>query len=86
MVPQDIIGYIAGFFIVVSIFPQIIKSYKTKSVKHISILMLISIIIGTVLWLIYGFMVDGMPIIVLNSIYLFVVSYQLYLKVKYEKR
>ena len=85
MVLQDIIGYVAGFFIVVSIIPQIIKSYKTKSVKDISLLMPVSIIIGTVLWLIYGFMANSMPIILLNSIYLFVVSYQLYLKVKYDK-
>src|SRR3989344_5483054 len=83
---QDIIGYIAGVFILLSIVPQIIKSYKTKSVKDISILMLISLIIGTLFWIAYGIMAQGMPVIVLNSIYLFVVSYQLFLKIKYDKR
>ena len=82
---QDIMGYIAGVFILLSIVPQIIKSYKTKSVKDISILMLISLIIGTLFWIVYGVMVQGMPIIVLNIIYLVVVAYQLFLKVKYEK-
>lgn len=82
---QDVIGYIAGVFILLSIIPQIIKSYKTKSVKDISILMLISLIAGTLFWIAYGIMAQGMPIIVLNGIYLFVVSYQLYLKVKYEE-
>jgi len=82
---QDIIGYIAGIFILLSIVPQIIKSYKTKSVKDISILMLISLIAGTLFWIVYGIMAQGMPVIVLNIIYLFVVSYQLYLKVKYEE-
>ena len=82
---QDIMGYIAVVFILLSIVPQIIKSYKTKSVKDISILMLISLIIGTLFWIVYGVMVQGMPIIVLNIIYLVVVAYQLFLKVKYEK-
>ena len=82
---QDIIGYIAGAFILFSIVPQIIKSYKNKSVKDISILMLISILIGTFFWIAYGIMAHGMPVIVLNSIYFFVVSYQLFLKMKYEK-
>ncbi|MBI2102189.1 hypothetical protein HYT53_06280 [Candidatus Woesearchaeota archaeon] len=82
---QDMIGYIAGVFILFSIVPQIIKSYKTKSVKDISILMLISILIGTAFWIAYGIMVQGMPVIVLNIIYFFVVAYQLFLKIKYEK-
>ncbi len=82
---QDVIGYVAGVFILLSIIPQIIKSYKTKSVRDISILMLISLIIGTLFWIVYGFMVQGMPVIVLNIIYLFVVSYQLFLKIKYDK-
>ena len=85
MLIQDILGYIAGIFIIVSIIPQIIKSYKTKSVKDISLLMPISLIVGTILWLVYGFIVDSMPIIMLNIIYLLVVSYQLYLKIKYDK-
>ena len=85
MITQDIIGYIAGFFIIVSIIPQIIKSYKTKSVSDLSLLMLISLIIGTVLWTIYGFLANGTPIIVLNIIYFCVILYQLYLKLKYEK-
>lgn len=82
---QNVIGYTAGVFILLSIIPQIIKSYKTKSVEDISILMLISLIIGTLFWIVYGIIVQGMPVIVLNSVYLFVVSYQLFLKIKYEK-
>ena len=81
---EDIIGYLGGIFILISIIPQIIKSYKTKSVKDISMLMLISILIGTAFWIVYGILTKGMPVIVLNSFYLLVVSYQLFLKIKYE--
>ena len=34
----DIMGYIAGALVVASLLPQVIKSWKTKSTKDISIL------------------------------------------------
>ena len=81
---QDIIGYTAGAIIILSFVPQIIKSYKTKSVKDLSLIMLLAIILATILWIAYGFMISSMPVILVNSIYFFVVLFQLYLKMKYE--
>ncbi len=81
----DIIGYLAGFFIIISFIPQILKSYKTKSVKDLSIWMIIAVLIATILWIVYGFLVNVKPVIIVNSIFGFIVLYQLYLKIKYEK-
>ncbi len=77
---EDIIGYIGGLFIMISFIPQVIKSYKTKSVSDISMGMIISTIIGTIFWVIYGFLIDGLPIIIMNSIFGLIVLYQLHLK------
>ncbi|MDP3766046.1 MAG: SemiSWEET family transporter [Nanoarchaeota archaeon] len=82
---QDIIGYLGGIFIMTSFIPQVIKSYKTKSVKDLSLGMIIATFIGTIFWLFYGFLISAKPIIIMNSIFGFVVLYQLYLKIKYEK-
>lgn len=79
----DLIGYIAGALIIVSFVPQIIKSYKTKSVKDLSLLMLALIISATLLWIVYGFMIDSKPVIAVNGVYSLVVGFQLYLKIKY---
>lgn len=81
----DIIGYVAGFFIMTSFIPQVIKCYKTKSVKDLSLGMIIAVLIGTIMWIIYGFLVNGLPIIVTNIVFGSVVLFQLYLKIKYEK-
>ena len=81
---QDIIGYTAGTIIILSFVPQIIKSYKTRSVKDLSLIMLLAIILATILWIVYGFMISSIPVILVNSIYVFVVLFQLYLKMKYE--
>ncbi|MDI6826458.1 MAG: PQ-loop domain-containing transporter [Candidatus Aenigmarchaeota archaeon] len=34
---EEIIGYLAGIFIMVSFIPQVIKSYRTKNVSDLSL-------------------------------------------------
>ncbi|MBI2657230.1 hypothetical protein HYX08_00880 [Candidatus Woesearchaeota archaeon] len=82
---EDIVGYLGGISIAISFIPQVVKSYKTKRVSDLSLGMIIAQIIGTILWLVYGFLVGGKPIIFMNSFFIFVILYLLYLKVKYEK-
>lgn len=82
---EDIIGYLGGIFIMVSFIPQVIKSYKTKSVKDISIWMIVATLIGTIFWIVYGFLIGAKPIIIMNSIFGAIVISQLILKMKYEK-
>ena len=82
---EEIIGYLAGIFIMISFIPQVIKSYKTKNVGDISLGLIIATIIGTIFWIIYGFMINSMPLIIMNIIFGITVLYQLYLKIKYEK-
>ena len=82
---QDVVGYLGGIFIMISFIPQVIKSYRTKSVEDLSLWMIISTLVGTIFWIIYGFLINGMPIIVMNIIFGFVVLYQLHLRIKYGK-
>jgi len=79
----DIIGYAAGFFILISIIPQIIKSWKTKSTKDLSLSRYLIYILGVVLWLIYGIAIINGPMILINSINLLLASSVLYLKLRY---
>ncbi len=82
---EDIIGYLGGIFIMVSFIPQVVKSYKTRSVKDLSIWMIIATLIGTGFWLAYGVLISAKPIIIMNSIFGVIVLYQLFLKIKHEK-
>ena len=81
---QEIIGYLGGIFIMVSFVPQVIKSYKTKSVKDLSLWMIIATLVGTIFWIIYGYFINSMPVLVMNIIFGIIVLFQLYLKMKYE--
>lgn len=61
-------GYIAGFVIAVSLAPQVIKAWRTKSTTDISLLWNSVLIFGLLLYFIYGIGIKEMPIIVMNVV------------------
>ncbi len=79
----NIIGFTAGFLMAITMLPQIIKSLRTKSVKDISLSMLIICVIGAILWMIYGILIKSLPIVIMDG-FAFCVSFtQLLIKIKY---
>ena len=58
------IGYIATFTIAISLIPQVIKSWRTKSTKDISIIWNGIYVTGLLLGLIYATGINEMPLIV----------------------
>lgn len=83
---EDIIGYIAGTLMAVVSIPQIIKSLKTKKVKDLSFIMLVLLILGSVLWMIYGFLIHSLPIIIMDVVAVGIHLFLLSIKIKYQKR
>ncbi|MCD4705109.1 hypothetical protein K8R66_03455 [bacterium] len=80
----DILGYIAGILVVISLLPQTIKSWKTKSTKDLSLWRYIIYILGLILWIIYASIIKNAPVAIMNSLGLLLASSLLYLKVKYK--
>jgi len=83
---EDVIGYLGGIFIMISFIPQVVKSYKSKSVEDLSTLMILATLIGTIFWITYGFLLKAPPIILMNSIFGIIVLFQLFLKLKYKEK
>jgi len=83
---ENIIGFVAGFFIAVSMIPQVIKSYKTKSVEDISFLMLIIIALGAFLWTVYGMLIKSLPIMMMDGFAFFINLLLIFIKIKYRKK
>lgn len=79
----DSIGLIAGFLTAGSFLPQLVKVYRTKSVKDFSWLYLIFLQLGLGLWVFYGFLVGSLPIIVANLITLSFTVGISFIKIKY---
>ena len=80
----DIIGYLAGTLVVLSLLPQIIKSWKTKSTKDLSLWRSVIYITGIGLWLIYGILISNGPLTYMNIILLSFSLSILYLILKYK--
>ncbi|MEJ2697307.1 MAG: SemiSWEET transporter [Candidatus Sulfobium sp.] len=78
-----IIGLAAGVFTTISFLPQVIKAWKSKSTRDISIGMYIVLGIGLLLWTIYGFAIESTPIIITNAVGLTLTLLVLLLKIKY---
>ena len=85
MITQEIVGYLGGIFIMISFVPQVIKSYKTKSVEDLSVWMIVATFIGTDFWIIYGYLIKSSPVLVMNIIFGVIILFQLFLKLKYKK-
>jgi MtN3 and saliva related transmembrane protein len=79
-----IIGLIAALFTTVSLLPQLIKVYKTKSTKDISTGMFTLFGCGVLLWFVYGVFVNDLPIIVANSLAFIQAVVILFFKAKYK--
>jgi len=79
----DILGYTAGSLVVLSLPPQVIKSWKTKLTRDISLLRYVIYIIGLILWAAYGIIIQNGPLAVMNALGLVLASSILYLKLKY---
>lgn len=65
---ENIIGIAAGVCTSVSLLPQLIKMIKEKKATDISVVMLITLLTGLVLWIWYGILKKDLPIIVTNGV------------------
>ncbi len=76
-------GFIAGGIMTIATLPQIIRVYKLKSAREISLIFVTAMIIGFSCWLAYGIALKLTPIILWNSINIVLFSIFLSAKLKY---
>lgn len=82
----EYLGFLAGFITTVSFLPQVVRVYKTKSGRDISLWAMALLSFGVFLWLVYGILIMSLPIIVANGVTLILVSAILILKLVYARR
>jgi MtN3 and saliva related transmembrane protein len=80
------LGMSAGLISSITFLPQVIKTWKSKSAKDISLLMFTFATASVIMWLIYGILIRNNPIIFTNGTILVFSSLMLYFKFKYGKQ
>lgn len=79
-----IIGFLAAFTSTISLVPQIIQSFRTKSVNDLSVWMLWNFLFSSILWCVYGAMIVSFAIICTNLIMSLFSIWLIILRVKYD--
>lgn len=79
-----LLGLAAAAFTTGAYVPQVIKTWKTKNTKDLSLPTFAIISTGIALWIAYGLMRKDMPLIAANALTLVLTSAILCLKIKYK--
>jgi MtN3 and saliva related transmembrane protein len=79
----DTLGLVAGTLTTIAFFPQLYKTWKSKSARDVSLVMMITFSIGVFLWLVYGLVIHAMPVIVANAVTLVLALLIVLLKIRY---
>ena len=78
------IGLVASSFTTISFLPQVIKTWKSRSAKDLSLVMFSLFCAGILLWLIYGILIGSLPVILSNAFTLVLSSTILFFKLKFK--
>ena len=80
----EIVGLVAATLTTSSFVPQVYKAYKNKSTKDVSLTMYTVLLVGTILWLIYGINIESLAVILANAVTALLVVLMLLLKIRYK--
>jgi MtN3 and saliva related transmembrane protein len=80
---NELIGFIAGIFVAISVLPQVIKSWRTKSTRDVSILWSLINLVGQALWIFYGVRIQSYSLVIMSSLTLILNVSMIILKVRF---
>jgi len=78
------IGLTAGVCTTIAFLPQVVKTWKSRSAKDLSLGMFLLYCVGVALWLTYGLYRHDLPVIGANLITLLLASTLLYFKLRFK--
>jgi MtN3 and saliva related transmembrane protein len=79
----NVLGFVAGVLTTAAFIPQVLKIWRTRSARDISLGMYVVFTSGVALWLVYGLALGSLPIIVANVCTLVLALAVLLMKLRY---
>ncbi len=64
----EFFGYFAAILTTLAFLPQLIKTLKTKKAEDVSLITLIMFLTGVLSWIVYGYKIASIPILLANLI------------------
>lgn len=84
MTTTNILGLLAGSLTTLAFLPQVIKTWRSRSAKDLSLGMFSIFTLGVVLWLAYGIIIRDLPVIAANVVTLILASILLTWKLRWK--
>ena len=82
----EFFGYFAAILTTAAFLPQLIKTLKTKKAEDVSLVTLIMFICGVGSWIVYGFAISSLPVVIANIITFILNSFILIFKIYYARK
>lgn len=83
---SELIGLLAAAFTSFAFFPQVIKILRTQSLKDVSLVTLLQLTLGVILWIVYGLFRKDPIIIAANAVTLLSLAILLFLFVRLRRK
>lgn len=85
MNPIQLLGLAAGMLTTIAFLPQVVKTWKSRSAKDLSLGMFLLFCLGVAMWLAYGILVQDIPVIAANMLTLMLASTLLFFKLRFKE-
>lgn len=82
----QMLGYLGSVTSIITLMPQVLKTWKTKSVFDISFATLVIQTIQVVAWLVYGALLQNIPLILVNLVMFTNTILLVLMKIKYTQK
>lgn len=79
----SLLGFTAAACTTAAFLPQVIKAWKTRGTRDISLLMYLVFMTGVALWMIYGILISDCPVTIANALTLLLAGIILAAKLKF---
>ena len=83
---SELIGLVAGFLTTFAFIPQVVKIWRSRSARDISLPMYLAFTTGVALWLCYGLLTESLPVIVANVVTLALALAVIAMKLRFDRR
>lgn len=82
----DALGFLAGTLTTIAFLPQVARTWRTRKTDDISLATLVMFSIGVGLWIVYGALMESLPMIVANTVTFFLILFILGIKIRNRPR
>jgi MtN3 and saliva related transmembrane protein len=76
------LGLLAGALTTIAFVPQVLKTWRTRSTHDISLWMFSILVAGIIAWLVYGVVIQDVPLMLANAVTLLLAGTILVFKIR----